>query len=64
MVTGASVLRALVMPRGRCGGLPRSVDRFTSGCSGLSGRKTTYEQRDRALALQAPAYLVMVLPAG
>jgi len=62
VVTGASVLRALVMPRGRYGGLPRLVDRLTSALfRSLSGRKNSYEQRDRVLALQAPAYLVMVL---
>jgi len=62
VVNGGSVLRALVMPRGRYKGLPRVVDRFTSALFRLlSGRKRSYEQRDRVLAVQAPAYLVMVL---
>ena len=62
VVNGGSVLRALVMPRGRYKGLPRVVDRFTSALfRSLSGRKRSYEQRDRVLAVQAPAYLVMVL---
>jgi len=64
LLTTASVVRNLVIPRSRPGGLARAVDRFVDRVFvTLTRRCQTYETRDEVLAGQAAAYLVAVLVA-
>lgn len=64
LLTTASVVRNLVIPRSRPGGLARAVDRFVDRAFvTLTRRCKTYETRDEVLAAQAAAYLVAVLVA-
>ena len=58
----ASVLRSLVIPRGRAGPLLRGTDKAVHACFQLVTKHAAgYEQRDRVLAAQAPAFLGAVL---
>jgi hypothetical protein len=61
-LTGHSVVRNLVMPRPRFGGVARRVDMMVDAVFQLLVRRArTFEDRDRVLAGQAPAYLVALL---
>ena len=62
LLTTASVVRNLVIPRSRPGGLARFVDRAVDRAFTTATRRcTSYETRDEILAGQAAAYLVAVL---
>jgi hypothetical protein len=64
LLTTASVVRNLVIPRSRPGGLARAVDRIVDrGFTIATRRCSTYETRDEILAGQAAVYLVAVLVA-
>lgn len=62
VLTAASVLRALVIPRARAGGVSRIVDRAVDATfHAVAHRFDDYEDRDRVLAAQAPVFLVALL---
>ncbi|MDQ1704420.1 MAG: hypothetical protein QOF18_786, partial [Frankiaceae bacterium] len=62
VVTTLSVMRALVIPRARPGGVSRTIDRFVDGAFRLVLRRTSdYEARDEILAGQAAFYLLTLL---
>jgi hypothetical protein len=62
VVTTLSVMRALVIPRARPGGVSRAIDRFVDGAFRLVLRRTSdYEARDEILAGQAAFYLLTLL---
>lgn len=62
LATSASVLTALVIPRGRLGRLQRAADRAVAAAFGLvTGRMHEYRSRDRVLAAQGPAFLGVML---
>lgn len=64
LLTTGSVVRNLVIPRPRPGGLARAVDRIVDRAFvALTRRCSSYETRDAILAAQAAAYLVAVLVA-
>jgi hypothetical protein len=62
VLTALSVLRALVVPRGRPGGVGRGVDSVVDAAFRVATRRVDdYEHRDRLLAGQAAAVLVGML---
>jgi hypothetical protein len=62
LLTTASVVRNLVIPRSRPGGMARAVDRAVDrGFATLTRRSMPYESRDSILAAQAAGYLIAVL---
>src|SRR3954452_6318810 len=62
ILTGLSVVRALVIPRARPGGVSRSVDMIVdSAFRVVTRRLDDYEDRDRVLAGQAAGVLVGML---
>lgn len=62
VVTTTSVLRTLVIPRGRPGRLAGAADRFTKKIfNTLAARAGTYPRRDRVLAAQGPLTLLVLL---
>lgn len=64
VLTTASVVRNLVVPRSRPGGLARVVDRVVDRMFVLLTRRClSYEGRDEILAAQAAVYLIAVLVA-
>lgn len=64
LLTTASVVRNLVVPRSRPGGLARAVDRAVDRVFAMLTRRcSSYESRDEILAAQAAVYLVAVLVA-
>ncbi|MBV9291218.1 MAG: hypothetical protein JO222_02120 [Frankiales bacterium] len=64
VATAVSVLRTLVIPRARPGGMSRVVDRAVDRTFQLVLRRTDdYPSRDRVLSAQAAAYLVAILVA-
>jgi len=64
LLTTASVVRNLVIPRSRPGGLARAVDRAVDrGFAFATKRCRSYESRDEVLAAQAAVYLVAMLVA-
>ena len=64
LFTTASVVRTLVIPRSRPGGLSRAVDRTVDKAFAMvTKRCASYETRDGILAAQAAVYLVAMLVA-
>jgi hypothetical protein len=64
IVTTVSVLRTLVIPRSRPGGVGRAVDQAVDRVFQLVLRgERDYEDRDRVLSAQAATYLVVLLAA-
>ncbi len=64
LVTSASVLRTLVIPRGRLGRLPRWADTVTKWFFRLAtARMDSYRDRDGVLAAQGPMFLLTLLAA-
>lgn len=62
LVTAGSVVRTLVVPRGRSGLVQSYGDLAVERLFGLVTRRVAnYEERDRIRAAQGPAYLVLVL---
>lgn len=62
LLTASSVVRALIVPRARPGGVTRVVDRAVDAVFHLlAHRFDTYEEQDRVLAGQAAAFLVALL---
>lgn len=62
LATAANVLRVLVVPRARPGGVSRAVDRVVDRTfARVASRQRTYEGRDRVLASQAAVFLVGLL---
>jgi len=62
LVTASSVLRALVVPRGRAGRLQKWADQLTTRVFQLvTDRLGSYEDRDRVLAAQGPLFLGTLL---
>jgi hypothetical protein len=62
LLTTASVVRNLVIPRSRPGGVARQVDRAVDRAFTIATRRcASYETRDGILAAQAAAYLIAVL---
>ncbi len=62
LLTTASVMRTLVVPRGRPGHMQNIADRSVEAAFGLATRRVRdYESRDRIRAAQGPAYLALVL---
>jgi hypothetical protein len=62
LLTAVSLVRTMVVPRSRPGGLARVVDRTVDGGFRLLlFRRTDYKDRDRVLAAQAPVFLVALL---
>ncbi|HET7407798.1 MAG TPA: hypothetical protein VFJ21_11775 [Mycobacteriales bacterium] len=62
IVTWTSVMRVLVIPRGRSSALSRVVDRIVDATFQLAARRVhDYQRRDQLLAAQAPAYLLLLL---
>jgi len=69
LVTGTSVMRTLIVPRGFVSRMSRLVDRATHGGFQLAaGRAATYSLKDRILTYEGPfrlvAYLVVWLAAA
>jgi hypothetical protein len=64
LVTALSVVRTLVIPRARPGGVSRTVDRGVDAVfHALAHRLGSYEDRDQLLSGQAAAFLVGMLAA-
>ena len=62
VLTAASLVRTMVVPRSRPGGLARVVDRSVDGVFRmLLFRRNDYKTRDRVLAAQAPVFLIALL---
>jgi hypothetical protein len=62
LVTMGSVVRSLIVPRARSSMLPKVVDKAVDNVFHLlAHRFHEYEDRDRVLAAQAPAFLVVLL---
>jgi hypothetical protein len=64
VATGLSVVRTLVVPRARPGGVSRAVDRAVDAVfHGLAHLRRNYEDRDQLLSGQAAGFLVGMLGA-